>query len=277
MAFRIKRNERVDDAVRRVVEEQLEAARREATDERLPLDERVHAIRSRVKKARAALRLVRDAAGRRATAQERELRDLAHSLSDARDAAVMRVTLARLSGAGNAPGTGGTAAEERELRRALRRLAALPRASFRVRHGGCEARAAFARGYRDARRLLADLRPDESGPRFHEWRKVVKRLALQARILRRATSALPRGLDGTLERLPDLLGDIHDLSVLHARLESRDGPSLNEAELRDVLTRLRAESGAKRARALSLGARVFGPKPREVRARLDAGWRVWRS
>jgi CHAD domain-containing protein len=278
MSFRIKSGERVDDAVRRIVDEQLAAARREATDERAPLDERVHAIRSRLKKARAALRLVDRAGGPKVRAEERALRDLARSLARARDADVSRATLRALSRgkAPRDPTAAERAAEGRDLHRALRRLEAVRRAAVDVPHGGRAAREAFARSYRKARRLMLELRPDASGPRFHEWRKVVKRLALQARILRAAAAKLPRALDGPLDHLPDLLGEIHDLSVLHARLEERDGPAVGEAELRTVLTRLRAASHAKRVQALTLGARVFGPKPRDVRDRLDAGWRVWR-
>jgi CHAD domain-containing protein len=281
MSFRIKRGERVDDAVERIVREQLQAARRDAAKEELPLDERVHAIRSRIKKARAALRLVRPAGDRALVTEERTLRDLARSLSDARDTAVSRATAGRLAReeGGRAPPAPDAEREaaERDLRRALERLGSVRPRTVDVRHGGRVARGAFTRDYRKARRRLRELRPDESGPRFHEWRKVVKRLALETRILRRATSLLGRAFDGPLDRLPDVLGDIHDLSVLHARLEGSDGLGLPAAEVAPVLARLRAEAHAKRVEALALGARVFARRPRDVRARLDAGWRAWRS
>jgi CHAD domain-containing protein len=280
MSFRIKRGERVDDAVGRIVDRQLRAARREAKAASLPLGERVHAIRSRIKKARAALRLVRRAGGRALVAEEHALRDLARSLADARDNAVTRATLGHLakkagSHAPPAPAAERTAAE-RDLRRALERLEALRRRTVRVPHGGRAARGAFTRGYREARRLMHDLRPDESGPRFHEWRKVVKRLALQARLLRRATPALKATFDGPLERLPQVLGQIHDLYVLHTRLEGHDGVTVAAGDLGPVLARLREEAHDKRVEALALGARIFARRPRDVRARLDAGWRAWR-
>lgn len=281
MSFRIKHGERVDGAVERIVGAQLRAARRDATNQALPLDERVHAIRSRIKKARAALRLVRPAGGRALVTEERALRELARSLSDARDTAVTRATLSRLAReeGGQAPAApeAERVAAARDLRRALERLRSVRRRVVHVRHGGRVARGAFTRSYRRARRFLRDLRPDESGPRFHEWRKVVKRLALQARILRRAAQQLGPAFDGPLERLPDVLGEIHDLSVLHARLEGADGLGLPTAEVAPVLARLRAEAHAKRVEALALGARIFALRPRDVRARLDAGWRAWRS
>jgi CHAD domain-containing protein len=281
MTFRIKRGERVDDAVERIVRAQLQAARRDAANEDLPLDERVHALRSRIKKARAALRLVRAAGDHALATEERALRDLARSLSDARDTAVSRATLGRLAReeGGQAPAAPDAerVAAERDLRHALERLASVRRRTVHARHGGRMARGAFTRSYRQARRLLRELRPDESGPRFHEWRKVVKRLALQARILRRAAPGLGPAFGSPLERLPDVLGEIHDLSVLHARLEGPDTAGLPAAEVAPVLARLRAEAHAKRAEALTLGERIFGRRPREVRARLDAGWRSWRS
>jgi CHAD domain-containing protein len=283
MPFRIKRRERVDEAVQRIVSEQLETAAREASDAHLPLDQRVHAIRSRVKKARAALRLVQSEGDRAVATQERALRDLARSLANARDAAVSHATLERLAheagGAHASPlGPAEQAAEERDLQRAIERLGALRRRAFRVPHGGRVARAAFTSGYREGRRLLRELRPDESGPRFHDWRKVVKRLSLQLRILERAAPDLRRALGRPLGHLPDLLGEIHDLSVLHAQLEGQEvGVSVDAEGLRGVLARLRAESSSKRTRALQIGARVFATKPSEVRARLDDGWRRWRN
>ncbi len=63
-------------------------------------DERIHQARKQLKRARANLRLLRDAIGKRAYARENAaLRDAARPLSGVRDAMVLIQTLDRLIGA----------------------------------------------------------------------------------------------------------------------------------------------------------------------------------
>lgn len=283
MAFRIKRSERVAAAVRRIVGEELDAARLEATDETAPLGERVHAVRSRLKKARAALRLVRRAGGRRVADEERALRDVARSLARARDAAIVRAALRELSPPArrrraDEPSAGDRVADEHDLRLAAEQLGALRRraGAWKVKGGGRAARAAFARGYRRGRRLMDGLSPDHDGRPFHEWRKAVKRLALQLRLVNRVAPELRQALEGPLEELSDLLGELHDLALLQERLEARDDTLAPAGERRALLPRLVRRLVEKRAQALELGARAFATPPRELRERLDSAWRAWR-
>jgi hypothetical protein len=88
MACRLRTEEPVAHGVVRVICEQLERARGEVADSELDRDACVHQVRKRCKKIRAVLKLVRDSFPdyRRGN---RFFRDLARSLSDARDATVM--------------------------------------------------------------------------------------------------------------------------------------------------------------------------------------------
>jgi len=282
MPFRIKRQEPVSRAVHRVVREQLERARRDATKKRAPLDERIHAVRARIKRARAALALTRATAGRRATRLDDRLRTLGRGLAHARDDEVTRATLRELVRETplRAPPLLPPADHgRRALRAAVVELARLSNGleRCRPRGDGRAARHALARTFREARRLCGDLGPRAAAERFHRWRKVVKRLALQLRLLRRAAPELERALDAPLRRLADLLGEIHDLSLLRTRLGTQKRRTRSSPELRAVLERLDERDGRARADALELGAQVLAPRTRAVKTWLGEGWRAWRG
>jgi CHAD domain-containing protein len=293
MPYRLKRREPVREAIARVLREELDEARAEAGDGDATVDERVHAIRSHVKRARAALRLGRSRAGRRTRALDRRLRALGRGLSDARDAAVSRDALRELvrelppeTGAAPAVRTSrtgagrhvGKKAKRRDLDAARRELAHLRRGLPRwpLDGDGRSARRAVAESYRRARHFAARLDPRASAERFHGWRKVVKRLALQMRLYQRVAPELDRYLEEPLARLSDLLGEIHDLAVLREKLaEARPGRG-GDARFGALLRHLEAHSRDARVEALELGARALAPSPRAVEGWLRDGWHAWR-
>lgn len=258
MSFRIGRREPLRRAVRRVAAEELAAALANTAGDARPLDERIHEVRVHLKRARAALRLARRGPA------DRALRDAARALARARDEAIARATLADLGApVRRARPTGRDAAD---LARAKVALEQVELRAPRTRRAGREARRAFTRGYREARRRLESLRADDAPERFHAWRKVVKRLALQARLFRSVSPALARQLRAPLEALAERLGELHDLSVAETRL----GPSPSASDLR---ARLGTRAARQRGAALALGRRAFASRPREVRRRLRAQWR----
>lgn len=105
---------RIRDIVRRRIAKAARALRGRSA----PPDEAVHCARKQLKRARAGLRLLREAVPRASYARENvELRDAARPLSLVRDARVMLDTLERLRARGSAARHG---ADLRGLRRALR-------------------------------------------------------------------------------------------------------------------------------------------------------------
>jgi CHAD domain-containing protein len=279
MAFRIKRRETVSQAIARVVRAELDGARAAASDARAPLDERVHAVRLHVKKARAALALARHSR-HRTRPLDRRLRELGRGLSNVRDDAVTRDVSRELARAVPGPAlplaTSRTAAR-RELEIAVGALERLWRRRGRwpVEADGRSARRAFARSFRRARRIHSKMRPQASDARFHRWRKAVKRLALQMRLCRRIAPELDRFLDEPASRLSELLGEVHDLAVVRVRLVA--ARSAAAARVGAALRHLQAREREARAEALALGARVLAPRPRLVKTWLRDGWRTWRS
>jgi hypothetical protein len=200
--------------------------------------EAVHEIRRELRRARAGLRLVRDAVGRRAYAGEnRRLRDAARPLSAARDADVMLESIDRLLARDVRPEEilwlrrlrAAARREQAKFRRALGgavadggvreiRQAQAQVANWRLPHDPREQVAAgLERIYRNGRRRLegAEERPTDRA--LHELRKQVKYLAAALRLLP-ALGLPPAAKAATrADEVARLLGEDHDLALLRRR------------------------------------------------------------
>src|SRR6201999_3925516 len=123
MGYRIKQKEKVEKGVRRIVREQLRDAIRAARDRKLGQEERVHEVRTRHKRSRAALSLIRHRAGGQATRDDKRLRDAGRLLARPRDLAVQahtfRVLGTRLQAELPPRLLARLAAAERQIRRTL--------------------------------------------------------------------------------------------------------------------------------------------------------------
>jgi len=107
----------------------------------------------------------------------------------------------------------------------------------------------------------------------HQWRKRIKDLWYQLRIVRKMWPAL---LDETADQaheLADLLGDHHDLAVLREDLKAREGLSDEKA----LVTAIECRQGELLDAALDLGARLHAEKPKALLRRLSAYWESWRE
>jgi hypothetical protein len=296
MAYRIRRREPLRKGVRRIVRRQVERAIALGRDEARPLDARVHDLRSSLKRARAAVRLVREDAGKRARRDQRFLRDVGRGLARARELTVEPQTLRRvreLYGAEMTPSLRSAleAAERRAERRAASpavtapldaALAELRRHRKRVgRWHVHRARRSVRRGvelaYRRARRAFTALGGHRDADSSHEWRKAIKFLGHQLRLLRRAAPELWRTLGQPLDEVGGWLGEARDLSLLRAQLTS------GSRALRDPADREQLEALIDRAvaelhdRARARGAALLVASPREIGVRLKDALGTWRK
>src|SRR5882757_3585128 len=97
MAAQVEQSEAAAEGIPRILRKQLENALASLAAGRLT-DEKVHDARKRINKARAALRLLRDALGKSTyTRENRALRDVARPLSKVRDSKVLLDTLQKLN------------------------------------------------------------------------------------------------------------------------------------------------------------------------------------
>jgi hypothetical protein len=227
-------------------------------------DESIHAIRQALKRARAALRLLRDALSDAQYARENAcLRDAARPLAKARDASVLLSLLADLQAGPlrrrllrsrprliTALCASGRADElRRELERSLQRtarwrIAADDRATSRT---------GLQRIYRKGRRQMQRVLERPGTRALHEWRKQAKYLAAGLAFLEGPASRRTRS-GKMADELARRLGEDHDLATLALALR-REGAG------RAVLRGLEKQRARLQKRALKLGRRLYKHSP----------------
>ncbi len=298
MAYRFEVDERVQDAIVRCAGEQLDHAVGELTD---GIDDdpvgAVHSARKAIKKERSLLRLARGAMSPKQRRHEnRALRDAARGLSGVRDADVMIETVTQLSArfAGQLPETAFAAIAEqlehdRDAQRGQRsgampdtravdELAAVRRRidDWQLTQSGWSAiESGLLRSYRDGRKALARARHDPSLETLHTWRKRVKDLWYQERLLAPACGPAVTGHVKDAHHLADLLGDDHDLGILR-RTVTRDHLAV-PVDLDAVIGLIDHRREELQTEAIHVGERVYAEKPSAFRRRMRRSWNAGRA
>jgi len=293
MSYRLRFDESLADGMPRVVREQLDRAIGELSGDGTELSEAVHQVRKRCKKIRGLLRLFRGSFSASYSEENAWFRDLARSLSAARDAEAMLESLDGLCNAfsdelrEDAFGTVRHAMatrrnevqEDEELpQRVDETVARLEDARTRVLGwrlddaGFAAVDKGFSRTYRRARKALDASYRDPTAERFHEWRKRVKYHWYHVRLLRDVWPGPMKVLAAETKQLADLLGDDHDLAVLRDTL-LQEHDELGEQDEIDALVALASRRQEQlRAEAQTLGWRLFAEKPADYCNRLHASW-----
>jgi CHAD domain-containing protein len=288
--------------MKRIVTGRIDRAAERLTDAQVAEDPTscVHGARKDLKKLRSALRLLRQELGdKRYRAENSAYREAGRLLSPSRDAKVKVETLEDICGRMEGTVPAGAADEWLEVLREERDLAvestrnggsaALTEALALVEEGRervgswpLEAESwelvgpGVERAYRRGRKQMRLAAAEPSAANVHEWRKRVKDLWYQLRILKVAT---PKGLSDRIDvadRLSDALGDHHDLAVLRDDLLARDlqTVTVRRAALVAPIAQRQEELASA---ALDLGNRLYLEKPKRFRKKMRRGWREWRD
>lgn len=302
MAYELKVNERFSSGIKRIALEQIDKALDNLKPAVRSKDNAVHDARVCVKKIRALLRLVKDSLGDKIyKAEDREYRDTARLLSTVRDSAAMLETVDQLTehfsdqlsrDAFASVRSGLTrknkariedrnAAMRRaatSLRRARRRVKAWPDAGHRtsiakgLKRVVSSGRSSFARAY--------DKPAVET---FHEWRKHVKDMLYQLRILTPLWPAAMKASAEELKTLGNYLSEDHDLAILRKRaLKQREDGRPREVdhvqtETETLVALIDQRRIELQVSARTLGARIYAEPPGVFTARVEAYWQAWRS
>jgi CYTH domain-containing protein/CHAD domain-containing protein len=284
------------DEVRRVVGERLEDAI-EVLDRVIEgrhddVESAVHDVRKRCKETRGAGRLVRPALADEWRRFDRLVRDAAGQLSELRDAHALLATFDALLG---------SVGDDERLHTGRDRQASLAAEATAALTGG-DARIVAARAlladaeqasrswalgagfgtigdgltavYRTGRRTLRTAETDPTDHDVHEWRKAVKYLWYQTRLLRDVAPSIIVPIVDALDDMGEALGDDHDLAVLVAQLDAdpdRFGDVDAVGHARDLA---RTQQEVLRERAFRAGAAVYAETPSEFRRRIRRLWRV---
>jgi CHAD domain-containing protein len=132
------------------------------------------------------------------------------------------------------------------------------------------------RTYRDARRALAKVHADPTSDRFHDWRKQVKLLSNELRIVGRAVPELATRYLDKVEKLGEILGQIHDLDCAAATTEKHPRWFGSDADCEAVRGLVAEHRVVLEREAFALAAGVFAGRPRDVRELVETGWESWR-
>jgi CHAD domain-containing protein len=289
MGFRLKLREPLPDGLKRVFREQIDSALKLC---RHPAKQRgvtVHEVRKHLKKLRAAMRLALGEVGKNQHArEERCVREIGRLVSDLRDAQVRLQTIIQLRDE-TAKGS-----DENHFAR-IEELLSLERESFSAAFDGWQKQAipmlegveerlskwsldgltwkqicgAVEKIYKRGQRGLAKTIKKPVPENFHSWRKRVKDLWYQLRILQPLNRVVLDEMAHDADVLGELLGREHDFDFLMARLDKESG----DDALRDELARLRKlihKRGRRLCRnALELGRRFYAEPPKAFAKRIS--------
>jgi CHAD domain-containing protein len=261
MSYGLTFTETPAEAVERVRREQLDAAADSLERGEDPV-EAIHDARKRIKKTRALLRLAGPGLSKkRYRRRNRALRDAGRAMSSTRDADVLAETIDDLAEryAGQQPTTffarirkGLETEPEADASAhadALRALAgeAWPLKDLSPEDLAASLRHTYARG----RKAFATADGDPTTANLHEWRKRVKDLWYQQRLLEAIWPGVMKAQAKEAKALSKLLGSDHDLAVLAQHVDDPDLHDLIDARRAELLADARA-----------LGRRVYAERPK---------------
>jgi CHAD domain-containing protein len=297
MSFKLKAGKGLGKELRRVVVEDIDEAL-----ESLAHPARqgaVHDARKRVKRIRAVLRLASGALGKRAFARENQaFREIGGKLSPMRDAEVLMQAFDGIKGElmKSSPRStvllvGRHIADHRRtaLARGLDAGQAVDQAGTALRQARARARQwtlhgkewpalepGFTRVYAQGRKRFEAALDDPVSDRFHAWRKRVKDLMYEVRLLRGLWPSVFKAWESDLDALAHLLGDDHDLAVLQATIDHDLRPALNMHDRSGLLRVLEHRRRRLEQDARPAGRRLFAERPKDVGKYIQAQWDAWR-
>jgi|SRR5262249_18146584 CHAD domain-containing protein len=289
MAFRLKLREPLPDGLKRVFCEQIDSALRLCHNPAKQRGVTVHEVRKHLKKLRAAMRLAIGVVGKNCHAEEnRCVRNIGRLVSDLRDAQVRLQTFNKLR---NKAATN----SKKQLFPRMEELLVLERESFSAAFAGWQRQAipqlenvkarlmawpldglnwkqicnAVCKIYRRGQRALAETIDDPESENFHAWRKRVKDVWYELRILQPLNRTVLEEMAQDAEVLGELLGSEHDLNFLWARLEKESGDEALTDELAQAQKLINKRLKRLRRDALELGRRFYAEPSKAFAKRIS--------
>ena len=289
MGFKLKLREPLPDGLKRVFREQIQSALELCWHPAKQRGVTVHEVRKHLKKLRAAMRLAVGEVGKNQRAREdRCVRKIGRLLSDLRDAQVRLQTLIQLrdrkakdSGKNHFPHIEELLSLEREsfsaafagwqkqaipqLERVEARLLKWPLESLTWK----QICGAVCKIYKRGQRGLAKAINEPDPENFHAWRKRVKDLWYQLRILQPLNRAVLIEMAHDADVLGELLGCEHDFTFLWARLEKECNDEAFRGELARIEKVIRKHGKRLRTNALELGRHFYAEPAKAFAKRIS--------
>ena len=302
--FQLKSKESVSDGIKRNVTRELTKVLKHVDAKSKPgrkdtsQAEAAHEIRKCFKKARAALRLVREVLGDDVYREENWcFRDAARPLTEVRDAEMLIETFEKLRSQFADQLENALGAKVHETMRAnqntlIRRIINEERAFLGVkevaqralarvsewgidRDGWDALEAGTRRVYRAGHRALSLADESPSVANLHEWRKQVKYLWHVLQLLEPAWTVSQKGLGDQFHDLSRLLGEDHDLAVLRQSLAADPLSYGGHQFLKGLFVLIDRQRKMLEQQAFRLGQQLYKDSSKIFTARLESNWRAW--
>jgi CHAD domain-containing protein len=296
MAYRLARKEEVEAGIQRITIEQINKAIAEIESSTLSPHEKIYQIRKRCKKIRGVIRLVRPTLGKTYAFENAWFRDTARALADFRDAKVLIGTYDQVMDAFQehversafAPVRRALTQREKQLfhsqdldQRLQPVSARFVQARERAKRWTLQEQdftavsAGLLKTYRRGRQALIQTYTDPTPTHFHEWRKRVKYHRYHTRLLSHLWQPVMMELWREVKTLSDLLGDDHDLAILHQILLAEPEFGQDEDRQAVLIGLIKSRRNVLETAAQLLGERIYAEKPKRLRQRLEHYWQVW--
>jgi CHAD domain-containing protein len=276
MGLCLKLREPLPDGLKRLFSEQIDSALHLCQNPAKQRGVTVHEVRKNLKKLRAAMRLAISEVGKDCHAEEdRCVRKIGRLVSDLRDAQVRLQTFVELRDEAAKtcerlfPRTGELLLLERESfsaafagwqRQAIPQLEDVKAHLMRWRLHDLDWQqicGAVGKIYRRGQRGLVKTIDKPEPECFHAWRKRVKDIWYQLRILHPLNRMVLQEMAHNADVLSELLGREHDLDFLLVRLEKESGDETLVDELAQLQKLIRKRCKRLRRDALELGRRFY--------------------
>jgi CHAD domain-containing protein len=270
--------------LQRIFREEIKSALKECEHPAQDRGETVHETRKHLKKLRAALDLVAREVGKQRFAREdRCVREIAKLVSDLRDAHVRLQTLIELR------------EDSTERFAHLENLLSIDRESFSAAFAGWQKQAipklkalsnrvaqwplddltwkvvcaAVAKSYRRGRNALDRALKKRSAECMHAWRKEVKQLWYQLRLLEPLNRTVLEEIAADAKTLGRLLGRDHDYAFLLERFDEKQPDPELKKERADLEKLIRKRGHRSRRNATELGRRFYAEPPKAFAKRIS--------
>lgn len=301
MSYQLQERESLSSGIKRIVREQIDSAIEElsqVSDENR--DKTIHSVPKKLKQIRAIVRLVRNELGKDVYKQENYcFRDVGRRLSALRDAQVLLNTLQQLK-QNFAELIHQKAFVDLEQHLVQQHhlikaqmfeqddavseiLTTLKQARERVNNWSLSSdrwsilsdglQRIYQNGYQACQTFLEQQATVED---LHDWRKRVKDLWYQLKILRPIWFDVTEEWENQTHLLANYLGDDHDLAVLDCFI-SQQNEVLASAEKEVLKSLINSQRQQLQLSAQWLGQKIYVEQPKVFVKRLESYWQIWQQ
>ena len=269
MTFYLHEHEAIAPGLRRIANEQIGNVLGAIADDAVPVEKKVHGVRTCCKKMRSLLRLARPVMGEAYKTQDKKFRKAGKQLAPHRDAEVVAKTTALLDDQAARVAAPGSPVPMAVIERSggiLRECKAAVDGWPLDIDGFGDIAPGFAKTYQKCLDAWDAVQREPGDELFHRLRRFTKYHWYQVRILERLNRKALHARRESLRKLQLALGEAHDLVLLEEAIASHDDPDTQ------LLQRALARKEVLYAESVRLGEVVYAPSAENLVTDFSRWW-----